>query len=414
MDSPWETDFAASPVGGYVALKSSKDGLTLIHLPEMSSTHIADLLLPNRDYTEEEHQALYAWLEDSWAATLWMPSLAWSHDGTMLAFVSAMNGVSPDIYLYTLREESILRLTSGSTFEILPSWTPNDKYILHDAANQIWSGKSGRGYSVAGVWIAPPDGASPRLVYTSRFATDKGFENRYGWLSDSVYVGSSEPEWCGPTDLRTIPIDGRSPSIIWHGSFYDAALDPATSALLILIPSETYPWTSVDCAPSENSGLYLHSLATKKVVVLGEFGPSPNYYPVVKWSPEAGLFFVATDEGLLSATPAGEISFVSPAGLGLPTVSPDGQFWAVPLASWEGLWLRGPDGGSHPIFHGRTGPAVWSPADGSLFFLGQPGESLDSSNLYIARPPDFAPALLIQNVNLPPRPDIAPFAWINP
>ena len=190
--SEWVPNFEASPRGGFVALKNSRGGLYLVHLPEMSIAQIAELLPPEREYTQDDIDRLHLWLGDTYAATLYMPSLAWSDDGSELAFVSAMNGISPDLYLYSVADTAIVRLTSAPTFAIFPSWSPDSDYILHDAANQLWDGYSGRGHWIAGVWLAPADGSPPKLLFESRFASEKGFENWHGWLSETEYAASSE------------------------------------------------------------------------------------------------------------------------------------------------------------------------------------------------------------------------------
>ena len=411
--SEWAPDFEASPRGGFVALKNSHGGLYLVHLPEMSLAQIAELLPPEREYTQEDIDRLHLWLGDTYAATLYMPNLAWSDNGTKLAFVSAMNGISPDLYLYSVADPAIVRLTSAPTFAIFPSWSPDSRYILHDAANQLWDGYSGRGHWIAGVWLAPVDGSRPKLLFESRFASEKGFENRHGWLSETRYAASSESAWCPATDLRIVSTEDGDQSPIWQGSFFDASLDPATATFLILIPDDSYPWTYEECAPHEAPALYILSLSDRSTQSLGLFNPSGLNYPTVRWSEEAQLFFVDTDQGLLAVSRAGDLMPIHP-DLGFPAVSPDGQLWALPHASGEGLWLAGAHTSPYPIFNGEVGPVTWAPDGSALFFLGQSDWRLDTSTLYIARPPDFAPRLVLEDIPLEARTGITPFAWVNP
>ena len=219
--------------------------------------------------------------------------------------------------------------------------------------------------------------------------------------------------WCSATDLRIVRTEDGDQSPIWQGSFFDAALDPATATFLILIPDDDYPWTYEECAPHEAPGLYLLSLPNRSTQSLGLFNPSGGNYPTIRWSEEAQLFFVDTDQGLLSVSRAGDIQRIHP-DLSFPTVSPDGQLWAFVHASGEGLWLGAPHTAPQPIFSGEVGPVTWAPDASTLFFLGQSDWRLDTSSLYIAQPPDFAPRLVLEDIPLQARPDITPFAWVNP
>jgi hypothetical protein len=412
--SPWEPDFAASPAGGLVALKSYRDGLTIVRVPQMEQTQLADLLPPEREYTPEEVALLYQAMEDTYAAVLYMPSIAWSHNGSMLAFVSAMNGASPDIYIYNAEDTSVNRLTSGPTFAMYPEWSPDDRYILHDAANAVLFGKSGRGHRIASVWVAPSDLSTPRLLFNSDFADQKGFERRLGWLSDSTYVAASEPEWCPPTDLRVVSIPSGSATPVWSGSFYDAAVDPATSTFLILVPRDGFAWTNEECAPSEAPGLYLLSFQDRTTLSLGVFDPGQRIYPTMQWSEQAQLFFLETDEGLIAVTLAGETIPVDSTHLGVPTVAPDGLVWAFPDVSGEGLWIGDLHQQPRRVFQGDVGAVTWAPDGSALFFIAQRDDNLDTSELYVARPPEFTPLALVEHLDVRPGPYSDPFEWVTP
>jgi len=412
--APWEVDFAVAPKGGSVGLKGSRDGLTLVSFPSMDQANIAELLPPEREYTEEELSQIYQWMDDTWAASLFLPSLAWSHDGSMLAFISGMNGVSPDIYLYNTEDGSTTRLTTAPTFAMSPEWSPDDMYILHDAANAVLWGKSGRGHRIASVWIAPSDLSTPRQVFGSAFADEKGFEHRLGWISDSVYVGSSEPEWCPPANLRAISIEDASAESLWEGSFFEAVLDPESATMLLVVPPIDYPWTGPECAPSQPSGLYIVSAASRSARRLGDYYPNSGQFHAMQWSPQAQLFFFDSANGLLSVTPAGDVELVTTGDVGFPEVSPDGRYWALPSRSGGVLSVRSSGGDPRPIYYGQSGPTTWAPDGSALFFLGEPDASSHGAALYMARPPDFKPSVVVDGLDLDPSTEISPFGWVFP
>jgi eukaryotic-like serine/threonine-protein kinase len=67
---------------------------------------------------------------------------AWSPDGTQIAFTSLRDG-KPHIYLYTLAENKVARISPAPVYDRQPHWSPDGKSIVftttREGHNQIWT-----------------------------------------------------------------------------------------------------------------------------------------------------------------------------------------------------------------------------------------------------------------------------------
>ena len=57
--------------------------------------------------------------------------MAWSPDGSQLAFIGAVNGPTSDLYVYDLAEDQVRQLTDGLAHAANPIWSPDGKHIFH-------------------------------------------------------------------------------------------------------------------------------------------------------------------------------------------------------------------------------------------------------------------------------------------
>ncbi len=120
-----------SPKGDDAALVVHNEGgldLVLVSIPSGETKTIAHLLdlAPNEliyNPTDAHAFVYYAVTEYN--------SVAWSPDGSQLAFMGATKGPTSDLFLYDVSSEKITQLTDGSSQAILPSWSPDGQYILH-------------------------------------------------------------------------------------------------------------------------------------------------------------------------------------------------------------------------------------------------------------------------------------------
>ncbi len=313
--APSDFKAAVSPRGEYVAYITSSDlqqwknlTLKLLKTSDGSVKTITPLTAKTTDPTliSPDDPAF-----DASRAILDITSVAWSPDGKQLAFISAHDGVSADLYLYTVENNSIKRLTDGPSHAFRPVWSPDGKFIIQMGAKRFGTGA---GYSMAGAWAASADGKEVRTLYEPK----SGDEVVIGWTANEKMVVYSFTASCGYFLLRAFNINEQLTDMFWKECFTDAAMDNAGGAILISVDEVTASF-NVD----KQKGLFLvPPRSTRPQKISDEFG-------LIEWSPEAKLFFVYTQSKTLVVTPNGEVATLSNA----PTtaraaVSPDGKLIA--------------------------------------------------------------------------------------
>jgi dipeptidyl aminopeptidase/acylaminoacyl peptidase len=337
-----------------------------------------------------------------WLAVAGDTSAAWSSDGRYLAFNGAMDGPSADVYVYALEDGSITRLTTGPTQSVDPVWSPDNRYIVHGAADQREMG----GWDMTGVWTVRPADGMTRLLFSSDVA---GSERVIGWVSDTTYLGESceiLPYPCG--NLRTVNVETGQITSILSATYDYAAFDPVTQTILISVPRLSE--ITSDLAP----GFYLLAAGG------GEPTPLPGialeWSVPIFWSEESGQFLLNMPQGLIAVSPAGDVTPIAPpatdaacSGTSCAAVREDGSLWVGTMGQeLTRLWI-----GS---VHGPT----WSP-DGQHLFFADAGPFNTAtaryvSTLYVTQAPDFRPILTVATITIVGYGDGAfdPLTWVWP
>lgn len=384
--SPLESGFgrATSPVvapsGGYVAyvtaLTADYSGLEL-HVLSLPSgeiraitplTSAATAIGPDansEDLPGSPHLEIAR-------AILDVPSLAWSPDGTKLAFIGAMDGPSADLYVYSLSDGSIRRLTGGPSQGYQPTWSPDGEYIVHAGADSFGTGA---GYGMAGVWAAQADGSNVKTLYEP----DSGDEVFVGWVSNSAFLVYSWGAACGPSNLRVFDIETGETTQIWPGAFFvqgpepNVAYDPATGSVLIVLDEFTADvFCSSDGQP-QKPGLYLTNVRRPRPLYLSDMSAFAH-----TWNGQLSRFLASTEEGAVEISTNGAIRALPAPTTATPVISPDGTLWAWTNSGFgdkaAGLWV-GPVGQNAPIlvFDGAVYYATWSPDSRHVFFFANDG-----------------------------------------
>lgn len=187
-------------------------------------------------------------------------SLAWSPDGSMLAFIGAQQGTSADVYTYIPQSGLINHLTSGPSQAYAPSWSPDGKYIVHFGASTFGTGA---GFSMQGAWAVR---ASDGQVYTLYTLQSSG-ENLLGWISPTTFVVYSWSQPYGAKLLRTVNILNQKSVVLYAGEcIQSAALDPQGAMV----------WSS---ASSKQAGVWVKLPGKAAQQIFDQ----PSSYP--RWSP---------------------------------------------------------------------------------------------------------------------------------
>lgn len=371
IDPPFEWQTAFSPGGGYIAYISARDRihdltLNIISLPYGTSITEIPLTTESSEQSPDTMPGDPAY--EAIRAIIDIRSLAWSPNGQMLAFMGMIEGPTSDLYIYSVEDDEVMRLTDGPSQSFRPSWSPDSKYIVHAGAEVFGTGA---GYCMNGIWAARADDSGIVELPMESSSSDELF---VGWLSPTRLLNYSWNASCGPNSLRITDIDTRQSTMVWEGSFYAVAMDPATGSILFSVVSVTFS----DCNPDGRTGLliHLHGVTPPAQVT------TTDSYRVI-WSDEIRQFFSISNPAYAISVSgeAREISFV-------PAVSPDSQLWATRIKDDDpGIWVGPPFSSTQELTGWYDSELTWSPDGDTLFFFGPQG-------LYIAQSPDFVPLLI--------------------
>lgn len=341
-------------------------------------------------------------------ASIEQQTAAWNPRGTHLAFLSAHEGPSADLYLYGLYTRQVTRLSDEPGQAVAPVWSPDGKYLAFGVVDEF--GVRRRSH-VDEIWVAWTGGGGTRpLIELTVDAAEGGLFNEtiVGWSGPQTLVvaawDDAAPPACGRTRLREVDVLTGERRALWQGTFQHAALDAGSGAILV-VASNAVP----GCAGE--SGLFL--LRPRRTAEATRIGDLPGPAQSAVWSAAQGAFTVAIGEygqpttQLLTVSLTGEISAETVApGLYLSR-SPGGDLTAWYGSQPEevaGLWV-GPTGGlPEPVFGGPVSAVTWSPDGQSLFFFRPPGVS--GYSVYVARQPGFIPVPLTEHM-LP-----GSFVWV--
>ena len=162
----WDLSKAISPTGEYLAFLTTTDpngyrglALNMMRLPGGGPKVVTPLTTERTEpvapliIDDPNFEVVRAMSEVS--------SLAWPPDGQRLAFIGAMDGPSADLYVYTLADRSVTRLSDLDVQAIHPTWSPDGRWIVYVGVGSLGTGA---GYDVRGVWAAAADGSELKLL----------------------------------------------------------------------------------------------------------------------------------------------------------------------------------------------------------------------------------------------------------
>jgi dipeptidyl aminopeptidase/acylaminoacyl peptidase len=201
--------------------------LKLLSLPEGQAQTVTGLQI--RGVTDESPQDLQYAADQVHRAVIYEGGgLAWSPDGTQLAFVSGHEGTSADVYVLARDTGQITRLTDGPSHAYQLSWSPDGQYIFHTGASNFGSGA---GYSMVGVWAARADDTGVRSLYEPD--PRSGSEVLVDWISaDTVLVHSWRPD-CGALTLMRVNVVTGEIRVVWYDYFNLVAYRQDLGAVLV-------------------------------------------------------------------------------------------------------------------------------------------------------------------------------------
>jgi hypothetical protein len=376
---------ALSQTGGLLAYLSfvfSPNGCTnpvlnIVSLTGRASAAVLPLTSPETACTND----IPIELNDIDTAITALNPLAWSPDGTRLAFIGAQEGSSADLYEYYRVNGQVTRLTDGPDQAYRPLWSPDGAWIVHGAA---YSFGSGAGYGMTGFYAARADGGEVRSLYP--IVEHSADEVGVGWLDPHTLVASTWMQPCGLKILRLVDLSAQSADVVFEGCMSDVAV--GRNAALF---AQSNRATSSDANPPPG-GIYLVTTLNRTPRLIGY-----QYIQWIEWAKEIGVFLAVTrDFRVLEISPAGDFRELSAMASRPPTVSPGGHWWAYyqlaqkEFSDTDGIFAGEYGKGMRKIFEGTiaSGRLIFSPDGNSLYFVTKAG------GLYRAQAPNWSPVLL--------------------
>jgi hypothetical protein len=303
---------------------------------------------------------------------------AWSPEGKRLAFISAAQGPSADLYEYMLETGATLRLTDGPDQAYAPLWSPDGKWIVHTAAAGFGTGA---GIPVTGFYAARPDGSGVFSLYD--IPQYSGGEYGIGWLDAHTLVTSSWYITCGFSDVRLADLSAQKADLAFKGCL--SAIAVGGGSVLFAQSPDTARFDK-----NPQPGLYLITEDQRSPRLI-----SDAIIREIVWLEGSGSFLARTaDDYLYEISPSGDIRALPAQATHIPTVSPNGQYWALADGSYpksvSGVWVGEYGKELRQIFSDKIAPGqiLFLPPGNSLLFLDADG------NLYRAFAPDWEPILL--------------------
>ncbi len=268
LSENYVADPAASPRGPRIAYMEYRRGegvpfqLTILDLPNLTTTLATeyDVRDPSEYNTNQDLDFLGLWMDINHAISYPDP-LHWSPDGESLAFVNALGTEHTDLYVFDLVENELRRLSSGPRLAVLPSWSPDGRWIVYGDVASVNEGSSGKGaYTDWIVWkVNVQTGENSVLFY----GEDYGKEFLVDWLDADHAVFYSSEGRCWNRNLRVVNIRDSSEEILWGLEFYNFAYSPHSRTALLGTP-QTHnihpPLDSRFCGTASDPGLYLYNL----------------------------------------------------------------------------------------------------------------------------------------------------------
>ncbi|HSM24781.1 MAG TPA: hypothetical protein VK856_07975, partial [Anaerolineaceae bacterium] len=395
LDAPWNLNDGMSPDKKFYAFITGFGGASvnpmLVVLDLVNQTTLLQLELTGPIIQPGEVGTHGDPSFEAFGAMQSIGSLAWSPDGTQLAFVAARDGDSTDVYLFNRSDNSVTRLTDEDGHAADLHWSPDGKLLQYLS---IYNFGTGAGAEMAGLWVYDFQIKQAILLES----LESNGEDFIAWMDNNRFLITSWGRLCGGSyNLRIVDATSYDQLVIVEEGFTAAAYDPENQFGMF---SVAYNYDNCGSSEPLDPGLMIFG---ESVPVLGPDGPivgeigRKKFEQIIAYGlrfiPQGNLFTVYGDEGLQYIYYKGQYGHNSleilPEVKGLePYPSPTGEYWAWASRMNTGLWIT--ENNSNPIAlsHTFTGVPVWSQDGQTIYFY-------ENNQLFSASAPQFDTETLV-------------------
>lgn len=195
--------------------------LKLLHLPDGQVETITPLINDRDGQSQiDAVDAAYAVANDG---------LVWSDNGQQLAFVGQIDGASMDVYRYEVATHSIHWLSSGPYQAFRLKWSPDQRWIIHEAFDFVGMG----GGNIQGVWSADANGSGSVALASSGFTGDIEY---LGWQGASRILLADYHGSDAESIIKSVDITTGEANDILTGEYITAAYSRADDTWLLADP----------------------------------------------------------------------------------------------------------------------------------------------------------------------------------
>ncbi|MDO9086767.1 MAG: hypothetical protein Q7U53_11220 [Anaerolineaceae bacterium] len=395
LDIPWDLNDGMSPDKKFFAFITGFGGASvnpvLVVLDLVNQTTLLQLELtgpiiqPGVEGTHGDPSF------EAFGAMQSISSLAWSPDGTQLAFIAARDGDSADVYLFNRSDNSVTRLTDEAGHASALHWSPDGQFLQYLS---VYTFGTGAGAKMAGLWVYDFQSNQVLLLET----LDSNGEDFLTWMDNNRFLIASWGRLCGGSyNLRIVDATSFDQLVIVEEGFTAAAYDPENQFGMFSVA-----YTYDNCGSSEpfEPGLMIFG---ESVPVLGPDGPivgeigRKKFEQIIAYGlrfiPQGNLLTVYGDEGLQYIYYKGQYGHNSleilPEVKGLvPYPSPNGEYWAWASRMNTGLWITENNSDPIALSHPFTGIPVWSQDGQTIYFY-------ENNRLFSASAPQFDTGVLV-------------------
>ena len=390
----WDLEKAVSPDGKWLVFFTGSTeepydlALNLFNLSDETALSVSNLIAPgfptnlepvtktiwfteyDTDCSNNPTCRLHT-VEISFREGIWR--FDWSPDSQNIAFAAQIDGPSSDVYIYSIENRAIKRLTNElENIGLMISWAPNGEKILYT------SSEPGTSYSYSYLHIADPKVNS---IQNPKSVEGGIFWRGAGWVNQNSYLILSGGEGAPPHDFRLLNIDTQEITQIWRYTAESFFIYKINGTIFLL----TFPGEISGLEPEPEQGLYLvefdgkfKKLSNEIFTPLQEPGPRNTYFAVqINASTNEYLPLIVIDsDGNVTHLPL-QIWYSIP-----PRVSPNQKYVIISSATGIGLYNENLE--QIKLWDMKVSEIIWRPDSLGIFLSA-------SKELYYLSIPDGKP-----------------------